>query len=102
MRAANGPRLQKDPRMATTAQQLVLERGRVRVELSLQPFAITIRAGGRRMVRGGGAWVVEGTVKDQFVQFTEGVIAHEERAPLERARRAVLIAGSQDARHAEL
>ncbi len=69
---------------------VALERGRLRVEIALQPFELTVRRGGRRLVRALGAWVAEGTVHDQFIQFTEGVVAHEELSPVERARAAVV------------
>jgi alpha-glucosidase (family GH31 glycosyl hydrolase) len=75
---------------STGAEQVVLEQGPLRVELSLRPFSLTVRRGGRRLLRAGGVWAGEGTVHDHFVQFTEGVVPHEERAPAERAVRATL------------
>ena len=67
------------------ADTLVLERGPLRVEIALRPFELTVRRGGRRLVRSMGAWVADGTVHDHFIQLTEGVVAAEELAPLERA-----------------
>jgi alpha-glucosidase (family GH31 glycosyl hydrolase) len=71
-----------------SAEEVVLARGAVRVEVHLRPFEITVRRGGRRVMRRGTVWAVEGEVHDQFVQFTEGVVAHEDLEdpePLERA-----------------
>jgi alpha-glucosidase (family GH31 glycosyl hydrolase) len=67
---------------------VVLERGAIRVELALDPFGLTIRRAGRRLIRSGSLWVADGTVHDHFIQFTEGVVAREELAPVERAYRA--------------
>ena len=67
-----------------------LERGLLRLEISLRPFAFTLRRRGRRLLRSGGAWVAAGRVRDHFIQLTEGIIAREELAPLERALRAEL------------
>ena len=72
-------------------EQVVLDRGLLRVEVALRPFAITIRRAGRRLLRGGGAWVVDGSIHDHFVLFTEGVLPREECTPVERASRAVLV-----------
>src|ERR1044072_6241706 len=69
---------------ATLAGALVLERGPLHVEIVLRPFAIGVRRGGRRLVRGLGVWAVEGEVEDQFIQFTEGVVAREDLALPER------------------
>jgi hypothetical protein len=70
------------------SEQALLERGHLRVEISLRPFALTVRGKGRRLVRAGGVWVAEGMVHDHLVQFAEGVVAHEELTTLERAARA--------------
>ena len=75
---------------------LTLERGTLRVEIATHPFAFTVRRNGRRLLRAAGVWVAEGTVNDEFISFTEGVIAHEELAPHERAQRAVVIADAGD------
>lgn len=64
---------------------MLLERGVIRVELALDPFGLTIRRSGRRLMRSGSLWAADGTVHDHFIQFTEGVVAHEELAPVERA-----------------
>ena len=73
------------------ADQLVLSRGSLRVELTLRPFSFTVRRDGRRLLRSAGLWVADGTAAYQFVQLTEGVIAHEERAPAEPALHASVI-----------
>ncbi|HEV7805259.1 MAG TPA: TIM-barrel domain-containing protein [Solirubrobacteraceae bacterium] len=69
---------------ATVANALVLERRALRVEISQRPFAVDVRRDGRRLIRGLGVWAVDGEVHDQFIQFTEGVIAREELALPER------------------
>ena len=73
------------------ADQLALSRGTLRVEITLRPFSFTVRRDGRRLLRSAGLWVADGTAADQFVQLTEGVIAHEDRAPAERALHARVI-----------
>ncbi len=69
----------------TMADELVLERGDFRVLIVLRPFSFTLRRAGRRLLRSAGLWVAEGTIHDQFVQFTEGVIPREELSPHEPA-----------------
>jgi len=69
---------------ATLGGALKLERGAIEVEIALRPFAIHVRRGGRRLVRGLGVWAVEGSIHDQFIQFTEGVIPREELGLPER------------------
>ena len=51
------------PRTAISAgaEQVVLERGPLRIEVELRPFAFTIRRDGRRLIRAGGVWVADGT-----------------------------------------
>src|SRR3954471_18908646 len=71
-------------RTATVADGLVLERGALQVELTQPPFAIHVRHGGRRHLRGLGLWGADGTIGDQFIQFTEGVIPAEEPETPER------------------
>src|SRR3984885_13488363 len=77
--------------IAAQSDSALLEAGRLRVEVSVRPFTFTIRRDGRRLLRAGGAWLADGGVRDQFIQFTEGVIADEERAPAQRARHALLM-----------
>jgi len=77
-------------------EEVVLERGSVRVEVSLRPFGFTIRRAGRRLVRSGGMWAADGTVNDRFIQLTEGVIAREELAPRQLARRALVVHAGRD------
>ena len=62
-----------------------LQRGSLVLELTLSPFTITVRRSGRRLLRAAGAWVAEGRIADRFIHLTEGVVAHEDRAPAERA-----------------
>ncbi|MEA2220248.1 MAG: alpha-D-xyloside xylohydrolase [Solirubrobacteraceae bacterium] len=61
----------------SVAGALVLTRGALRVEICRHPFAVHVRRGGRRLIRSLGVWAVDGEVEDQFIQFTEGVIARE-------------------------
>jgi alpha-glucosidase (family GH31 glycosyl hydrolase) len=76
---------------AMDSDLLLLERGSLRVEISLRPFGFTLRRADRRLLRAGGVWVADGTVKDNFVQYTEGVLAYEELSPLEHAQRATVL-----------
>ncbi len=62
---------------ATVADALVLQRGQLRVEIAHHPVAVHVRRAGRRLIRGLDAWAVDGEVCDQFIQFTEVVIAKE-------------------------
>ena len=64
--------------VAAADDELVIERGGLRATLTLDPFTLRIRRGERRLMRGMRVWVADGTVHDQFVQLTEGVIPHEE------------------------
>src|ERR1700760_2515195 len=81
------------PELSIAAQtdSALLQAGRLRIEVSVRPFAFTIRRDGRRLLRAGGAWLADGEIRDQFIQFTEGVIAEEERSPAQRARHALLM-----------
>jgi len=63
---------------------LVLARGALRIDVRRHPFAIDVRRDGRRLIRGLGIWCAAGEVRDQFIQFTEGVIAAEELEVPER------------------
>jgi alpha-glucosidase (family GH31 glycosyl hydrolase) len=67
------------------ADGLSLARGEVSLEIALRPFSITVRRGGRRLLRSVGFWTASGTIADHFVHLTEGVLAHEERSPAQRA-----------------
>ncbi len=69
---------------ATVADALVLDRGALRVEIAQHPFAVHVRRDGRRLIRGLDLWAVDGEICDQFIQFTEGVIAKEELGLPER------------------
>jgi hypothetical protein len=80
-----------EPSISTQADAAIVEAGRLRIEVSARPFAFTIRRDGRSLLRAGGAWVADGEVRDRFIQFTEGVMAHEDRSPAQRARHAILM-----------
>ena len=75
---------------ARITESVVLQRGSLRVEVSLRPFEITVYRGERRALRSLGAWVADGAVHDHFIQLTEGVVAREELSPPERAVSAVV------------
>ena len=60
----------------------------VTVRVVADPFSFAVHRGGRPLVRAGGACVSDGEVRDQFVQFSEGVIADELRGARARAERA--------------
>jgi alpha-glucosidase (family GH31 glycosyl hydrolase) len=75
---------------------VVLTRGALRVEVALRPFEVTVRRGNRRIMRELGAWVAEGTVHDQFIQLTEGVVAREDLSVPERALSATVRRRSAD------
>ena len=64
--------------VAHTSGAVSLSRGAVTVEIARRPFALTVRRSGRRVVRGLGVRLLDGVVGDQFVQWTEGVLAHED------------------------
>jgi alpha-glucosidase (family GH31 glycosyl hydrolase) len=83
--------LPPDVSISAQSDSAVLEAGRVRVEVSVRPFSFAIRRDGRSLMRAGGGWVADGEIRDQFIQFTEGVITHEERSPPQRARHAILM-----------
>src|ERR1700744_1708145 len=85
------------PTASISPEQAVLERGRLQLEVTLRPFAITLRRAGRRLLRNASAWVAAGTDQDHFVQSTEGVVGAEELAPPELARRARVIDESEEA-----
>ena len=78
------------------SEQVVLERGLLRIDVDLRPFSVTVRRAGRRLIRAGGVWAAEGEVRDQFIRFTEGVIAAEERSLVARGRRAEVLERSED------
>ncbi|HUE27319.1 MAG TPA: TIM-barrel domain-containing protein [Solirubrobacteraceae bacterium] len=84
------------PTISTGSEDAVLERGGLRLEISLRPFSFTLRRDGRRLLRAGDLWVADGQVNDRFIKFTEGVLAHEELDPAERAQRARVVEPIED------
>jgi alpha-glucosidase (family GH31 glycosyl hydrolase) len=74
--------------LSAAPEGVVLTHGRLRLEITLWPFSFTVRRAGRRLMRAGGAWVADGEIQDQFIQFTEGVLALEQRSPEERGLHA--------------
>jgi alpha-glucosidase (family GH31 glycosyl hydrolase) len=83
------------PPLSTGAERAVLERGELQLEVSLRPFAFTLRRAGRRLLRAGDLWVADGAIHDRFIKFTEGVVAHEDLVPAERAQRVTVAAARQ-------
>jgi alpha-glucosidase (family GH31 glycosyl hydrolase) len=84
------------PSISTGSDHVVLERGGLRLEVSLRPFSFTLRRDGRRLLRAGELWAADGHVNDRFIKFTEGVLAHEELLPAERAQRATVVGAIED------
>src|ERR1700693_4540043 len=84
------------PSISTGLETAALERGELRLEISLRPFSFTLRRGGRRLVRAGELWVADGQIHDRFIKLTEGVLTHEELVPAERAQRATVAGTSED------
>jgi alpha-D-xyloside xylohydrolase len=82
--------------VAAGPELVTVERGPLSVEIALRPFGFTVRRAGRRLLRNAGLWVADGTAHDHFIQFTEGVVAREELAPVERAVRAELAGETAD------
>ncbi|MBV9604789.1 MAG: glycoside hydrolase family 31 protein [Solirubrobacterales bacterium] len=76
---------------ARSADTVLLWQGRLEVEVTLRPFELTVRRDGRRLIGSLGAWVADGSVHDHFIALTEGVVAHEDLAPVERALSAVVL-----------
>jgi alpha-glucosidase (family GH31 glycosyl hydrolase) len=84
------------PLISTGMEGAVLELGELRIELAFRPFSFTVRRSGRRLLRAGDVWVADGVPGDRFIQFTEGVVAHEDLEPPQRVRQAKAAAGLKD------
>ena len=56
---------------------VVIERGRLHVEIATAPLTVTVRRDGRRLAGPIEPRVRDGEIHDQFIQLTEGVIAGE-------------------------
>jgi hypothetical protein len=76
--------------LTATRERVLLERGRVRVEVALHPLRLHVRRDGRRLLRGAHVWVADGEVHDRFLQLTEGVMARELLGVPERAASAAV------------
>jgi alpha-D-xyloside xylohydrolase len=83
-------RMRGDATVPAGPELVRLERGALSLEITLRPFAFTLRRAGRRLLRDGGLWVADGSSSDHFIQLTEGVIPNEQLTPVERAQRAEL------------
>jgi hypothetical protein len=46
--------------------EVVLQTSLLRVEVTLRPFAFVIRRAGFPLLRAGGAWAVDGKIRDSF------------------------------------
>jgi hypothetical protein len=55
-----------------------LDRDALTVELELAPLTLTVRRRGRRVAGPIVVRVRDGAIQDQWIQWTEGVVAHEE------------------------
>jgi alpha-glucosidase (family GH31 glycosyl hydrolase) len=86
--------------MRTTS--VVLRRAALAVEIDLVPFGVTVRRAGRRLAGPIVARVCDGVVADQFIQITEGVVAHEEREDWVVLGGARLVASTEHAADLEL
>ena len=54
-----------------------LERGAVRVILTLDPVSVTVERAGVPLIEGAAPWAAHGDVRDRFIQWTEGVVPDE-------------------------
>ena len=82
--------------IAEKSGELILEDGPLRATVTLEPFAIRIRRGERRLIRGLRLWAAEGSAHDQFLQLTEGVLPHEEIDRVVHLGRAELLRELED------
>src|ERR1700753_1494295 len=71
--------------VSSRVDSAVLVSDRIRVEVTLRPFSLTIRRDGRSRLRAGGAWLADGSAQDVFLQFTEGVVPVEDRSEAHHA-----------------
>jgi hypothetical protein len=75
---------------------IVLAREALTVEIGLRPLRITVRRDGTPLLTGAGVRLLQGAVHDHFVQWTEGVIAHEEIVDQLDADTAEVVSHEQD------
>jgi alpha-glucosidase (family GH31 glycosyl hydrolase) len=71
--------------MLSRGDEVVLERGALRLEVVLRPFSFTLRRQGRRLIRAAGLWAADGVYADRFIKLTEGVLVEETLTGLEHA-----------------
>jgi alpha-glucosidase (family GH31 glycosyl hydrolase) len=87
----NLARMSPDHGMPAPSQHAVTAtRDRLRVEVSLEPFALAVVRGGRRLLDAGDIWAAECVANDRFIPLTEGVLPSEELGPVLRVRQATL------------
>ena len=85
------PAMPSNPESISASQDvLVLERGRIRVEVSPAPFTVTVLRGRRRLLGACQVWVADCAPADHFIPLTEGVLPHEELGAAQRVRRATV------------
>jgi alpha-glucosidase (family GH31 glycosyl hydrolase) len=83
-----------EPGIARRGDEVTLERGDVRLELSLRPFGFSVWRGEDLLLGGGRAWAAEGTFADRFIKLTEGVLVEETLTSVERAAEGTLVASA--------
>ena len=66
----------------------MLEQGRLRVELSPEPFTLCVLRDQRCLLEAVDVWVADCVSRDHFIPLTEGVLAQEELGPRRRVRQA--------------
>src|ERR1700731_3833176 len=97
----NLARMSRDQSFVSTARSsLHLEHGRLRVEVTLRPFAFTVFRGRRRLLSAGELWAADCLAKDHFIPLTEAGLPSEELGPPRRVRQAEV--DHADSRGAEL
>ena len=74
----------------------VLERGCLRLDISLDPFGIHVRRLERPLLDSLTVWACAGTVHDRFARVTEGVVARERRGARERPVAAAVAFAAED------
>ena len=84
-------------RVDPTEASITLARGSLAIELTLDPFALTVRRAGGAVVQGAGFWAAAGSAHDQLIELTEGVVVHEQLGATERLERAEVVHAAGDA-----
>ena len=74
----------------------VLQRGSLRLDISLDPFRIDVRRLERPLLHSLTVWACRGTVHDRFVRVTAGVDARERRGAREPPVAAAIASAGDD------